>query len=693
MSLHFYYDPQEFRRGDIEQLAAYYETLLREAIKGPGSLAADLAMLDEAGLRQLVTGFNEAVGDRAACETLHGLFERLVDKVPERIAVTFKDEHITYRELNKRANRLARYLQGLGAASEQVIGVCIERSLEMIVAVLGILKAGAAYLPIDPSSPVERLKLIIDDANLSLLLTLTPFDTSPLKEGLDVVCITSDWARISEQSDRDPVADVADLNLAYVIYTSGSTGRPKGVMIQHRSVMNLIEALKESVYSQQGGSLQIGLSAPLAFDASVKQLIQLAEGHTLHILPEEVRLDGQSFRAYTASREIEALDSTPSQLSLVIRTAIEPSQESMDGFSMPGLMLLGGESLDQQLWHVLENDPRSTYVNVYGPTECTVDATAFRIQPGTEPGTIGRPLRNTRTYLLDRRFKLVAIGEPGELFIGGEGLARGYLNRPDLTAEKFLPDCFVKRPGERMYSTGDLACYTRDLNIKLIGRRDHQVKLRGYRIELGEIESILRQHPLIRDAVVTVREDTPGGKCLVAYIISKNRQSPPIDDMRIFLRKRLPDYMMPRVILPLSEFPLSRNGKIDRRTLPPPERIRPEPSTEFVAPSGEIEQAIAAIWKDVLSLEKIGVNDNFFDLGGHSLLLVQLHNKLRETLRKDVPMVELFRNPTVSLQARYFSQGERRDESLKNEVRRASVRRDAIDRKARLARERRRLHE
>lgn len=683
IKLAFYYDPRRFYEADVARVASYYDALVADAVRFPSKQLSDLRILNDSDIQELIrTSAPATLRHNGLC--LHEIFELQADLISDRIAIAYRDEQLSYGELNRRANQLAHYLITAGVEAEQLVGLCLERSVETMIGILGIFKAGAAYLPIDHSYPDDRLKFIVEDARLSAVLTVSNHEARDFCKHLKVIRLDTDWERIAAQSGRNPGKRTQDANLAYVIYTSGSTGSPKGVMIQHRSAVNLYEALKEAIYGNVAGNIRIGLNAPLTFDASVKQWIQLLDGRLLHILPEEARLDGARLLSYLQRRQIEVLDTTPSQLSLLLETGFELREK---GF--PFLILIGGEAVDGSLWKRLATAISS--FNVYGPTECTVDATIFEIKEGSDCGTIGRPLRNTQAYLLDHRLTPVAIGQAGELFLGGEGVARGYLHRPDLTGEKFLPNGFVGRPGRRMYKTGDLAVYSSDRNIKFLGRQDYQVKLRGYRIELGEIEAILRQHPAISDAAVIMQEDRPGDKRLAAYVSVASRRPVNVDDARTFLKDRLPDHMVPPSIIMLDKLPITRNGKVDRKALSSIKKGDRAVAAEIVSPSGELEHAIAAIWQEVLNVEKVGVKNNFFDLGGHSLLMVQLHRKLHESLGLEISMLELFSNPTVEMQARFAANRRANDISLESIRDAVAVRRDAMNRRADLTKKRNKL--
>ncbi|NCS09558.1 MAG: amino acid adenylation domain-containing protein, partial [Microcystis aeruginosa G13-07] len=446
---------------------------------------------------------------------------------------------------------------------DTLIGICLERSLEMIVGLLGILKAGGAYLPLDPEYPTERLLYMLQDAQVRVLLTQKHLIAGLPKHQSELVCLDTDWSFITQAQESNPCCEVQPENLAYAIYTSGSTGKPKGVMIQHSSVVNLAHGLHQAIYAHhQISPLRVSINASLAFDASVQQIIQLIYGHSLNIVPEKVRFDSHAMLSCLRQQKIDVLDCTPSQLRLLISVGL------LESDNHPQSVLVGGEAIDESMWATLAKAQNINFYNVYGPTECTVDSTIRLITANLKP-VIGRPIANVETYILDEYLQPVPVGVPGELHIGGAGLARGYLNHPELTSEKFIPHPFHQETESRLYKTGDLARYLPDGNIEYLGRIDNQVKIRGFRIELGEIESVLSQHNYVETTCVIAREDSPGIKRLVAYIVPPKNVTPSTSELRQFLKAKLPSYMIPNAFVILDALPLTANGKIDRRALPP----------------------------------------------------------------------------------------------------------------------------
>jgi amino acid adenylation domain-containing protein len=682
LDLVFGYDARVFDEAYVQQLAEKFETLVEAALAHPEATIEELEIVSAAEQQRVVFEWNNTERDYALEHTIHERFERQVRQSPDAVALVFQDEVLTFAELDASAAAVAQSLLLEGVVTETAVGVCIEPSLEMIVAVLGVLKAGGAYVPIDPRNPPRRIEELAQDAGVALVVTKDRVNRSASERRLDFETDTRPSDRAASSAQSSAKAE----NLAYVIYTSGSTGRPKGVMVQHRSVVNLAAALRDEAYADLEGRLRVGLSAPLAFDASVKQIVQLLSGHTLHILPEELRLDARKALDYIDRNAIDVLDCTPSQLKLLIAAGLNSSKRQT-----AKLILIGGEALDESAWSQLASNRSTQFFNVYGPTECTVDATWTvvtnglepneTIQPTTEP-SIGRPIPNTRAYILDQNLKPTGVHVTGELYLGGAGLARGYLNAPNLTAERFIPDALSGTQGARLYRTGDLARYTANRSITFIGRNDAQVKLRGHRIELGEIENALRQHDHVRDAVVVARADKSDTR-LVGYIVARNGNTtrdvtPDTTELRKHLSERLPEYMLPSFLVVLDELPLTRNGKVDLHALPAPETVKTAREENYLAPRNDIENAITRVWQDALGLERVGVNDNFFDAGGHSLLMVQVHNKLSEMFDKQISIVEMFAKPTISALAEHFNDTKGHKPTFAKVMDRAARRRHAV---------------
>jgi len=634
------YNTDLFDAATIERMAKHFERLLNSIVLNPQQPISQLPMLTEVEQQQLLFEWNNTQADYPLDKCIHQLFEEQVERTPDNIAVVFEDQQLNYRELNARANQLAHYLQNLGVGPDVLVGICVERSLEMMVGLLGILKAGGGYLPIDPEYPTERLLYILQDAQVRVLLTQKHLIAGLPKHQSELVCLDTDWSFTTQAQESNPGCEVQPENLAYAIYTSGSTGEPKGVMIQHSSVVNLAHGLHQAIYAHhQISPLRVSINGSLAFDTSVKQIIQLIYGHSLNIVPEKVRLDGHAMLSYLRQQKIDVLDCTPSQLRLLISVGL------LDSDNHPQSVLVGGEAIDESMWATLAKAQNINFYNVYGPTECTVDTTICLITANLKP-VIGRPIANVQTYILDEYLQPVPVGVPGELHIGGAGLARGYLNCPELTNEKFISHPFHQTTESRLYKTGDLARYLPDGNIEYLGRIDNQVKIRGFRIELGEIEAVLSQHNYVETTCVTAREDSPGIKRLVAYIVPPKNVTPSTNELRQFLKARLPDYMIPSAFVTLETLPLTPNGKLDHRALPEP-NLRGEIELNFVAPRNLEEEILATIWSQVLRVEPVGIYDNFFELGGDSILTIQIITRARKAGLELTPK-QLFTHQSIA---------------------------------------------
>jgi len=623
------YDRNAMDRETVQGLADGYVRLLESMVAASGTRLRDLPLLGEAQRNAMIErGRGETIA--LPRQGLHKLFEEQVERSPDAVAVVFEDQQLTYGQLNARANQLAHHLRGLGVKPDTLVAICVERSLEMVIGLLGILKAGGAYVPLDPGYPEERLAFMLEDTDAPVLVTQAHLTERMPETKSRTVCIDSGWSEIDICAATNPPNVTSALNLAYCIYTSGSTGRPKGVGVEHSSVVNLWGGLGEVVYTSLPPQARIGCNAAIYFDASVQYLCQSLNGNALVLMSEAVRRDPMAMVDWLHRQRIDAFDCTPKQLELLCQNGLLEDPKAR-------LVVVGGEAVDPNLWQLIQAS-KLRAVNVYGPTECTVDATWMPFH-GQRPA-IGRPIANTQVYLLDECCQPVAIGVAGEICIAGAGLARGYLNRPDLTAEKFVPDPFGE-PGTRMYKTGDLARYLPDGNIEFLGRIDHQVKIRGFRIELGEIEEALRGCEGVREAVAQAREDEPGDKRLVAYVVPMSGAIS-VADLRNRLSAFLPEYMVPAAWVFLDALPLNSNGKIDHKALPAPELSRDGLDVDYVAPRNSIEELLAGIWAKVLKVERIGVHDNFFALGGHSLLAMQVVSRIRTALNTDLPLRVLF---------------------------------------------------
>ncbi|HEY9830739.1 MAG TPA: amino acid adenylation domain-containing protein [Stenomitos sp.] len=634
------YNSDLFDEVTIARMSRHFQTLLEAIAANPNQTISELPLLTQVERHQLLFEWNNTTTEYPGDKCIHQLFEQQVELTPDAIAVVFEDKQWTYLQLNQRANKIAHYLQTLGVEPEVLVGICVERSLEMIVGLFGIFKAGAAYVPLDPAYPKDRLSHMLLDSQVSVVLTTEKLVAQLPEHTAPVVCLDTDWDVIEQMSEENPLSNVQAHNLAYVIYTSGSTGKPKGITIEHRSVLNLATGLHQAIYAHyQDSQLRVSVNGSLSFDTSVKQIIQLLYGHTLEIVPQAVRFDGNALLSFLQKHKIDVFDCTPSQLEVLIAAGMLASQ------SAPKAVLVGGEKIDSSTWLALRTSENINFYNVYGPTECTVDATVCLVKMAGSKPVIGRPIANTQIYILDRHLQPVGVGVAGELYIGGHALARGYLNRPDLTSEKFIPNPFNNQPGSRLYKTGDKARYLPDGNIEFLGRIDHQVKIRGFRIELGEIEAALASHFSVQETVVVAREDIPGRKYLAAYIVSKGSNAPTLRELRGFLKQILPDYMIPGAFVILDALPLTPNGKVDRKALPIPPASND--SDRLVLPRTSNEEILAGIWKDVLGLKLVGIHDNFFELGGDSIISIQIIARTHQA-NLHLTVKDLFQHQTIA---------------------------------------------
>jgi amino acid adenylation domain-containing protein len=649
-----HYDANLFRGEDIRRLAGQWQTLLESVVRDPEAAICELEIVSAAERRQLLVEFNDTKSDFPKDKCIQQLFEQQVERTPDNVAVVFEDRQLTYDQLNARANQLAYYLRTLGVGPEVLVGICLERSLEMVIGLLAILKAGGAYVPLDPAYPKERLAAMLEDTQAPVLLTQQRLmaeliedngdsRSSSLNSRIHVVCLDTEWEAIAQESEENGVGSATARNAAYVIYTSGSTGQPKGVMIEHRGLSNTLKWLTDIL--ELSAKDRCLLKTPLTFDAAGREIFPtLLAGGSLVIAEANGHRDCRYLAEIIRNQRISILHSVPSLLRLLME---EPA---LAGAVALRAVMCGGEALPPQVVMRFQRRSGATLYNVYGPTEAIIDSTYWLCEGVGAHSTIaiGRPIPNARMYILDEALRPLPLGVPGNLYIGGVSLARGYLNRPELTAEKFVPNPFSEEPGARLYKTGDLARYLPDGNIEFLGRADYQVKIRGFRIELGEIEAALDQHPAVREAVVLTREDTPGEKRLVAYVVAERESRAAANDLRSFLKEKLPEHMVPALFVLLDALPLTPNGKVDRRALPAPDRTRPELEKAFVAPRTPTEELLSEIWAQVLDIERVGIHDNFFDLGGHSLLATQIVSRIREAFQVELPLRRLFEVPTVA---------------------------------------------
>jgi len=669
------YNTDLFDDATIARMARHFQTLLEAIAANPIQPISELPLLTEAERHQLLFEWNNTFAKYPQDKCIHQLFEEQVELTPDAVALVFEGTQLTYRELNARANQLAHYLLSLGVEPEVLVGICVERSLEMVVGLLGILKAGGAYVPLDPAYPSERLAFMLEDSAVPVLLTQQRLVDGLPQHEAQVVCLDTQWEIIAQYSSENTACGVNASNLAYVVYTSGSTGKPKGVTIQHRSLVNYTTAVSIEYEIEKCDSEALLRSADrilqfssISFDASAEEIYTcLIEGATL-VLRTDSMLDSIGiFLQKCRDWEITVL-ALPTAYWHELTAIL-----SKENFALPPslrLVSIGGEKALPERWKtwIERVGQQVRLVNIYGPTEATVGTTICELSaanPALTEVPIGRPIRNVQTYILDQNQQSVPIGVPGELHIGGDGLARGYLNRPDLTQEKFISNPFSNEPGERLYKTGDKARYLPDGNIEYLGRIDNQVKIRGFRIELGEIEAMLAQHPDVREAVVVVREDIPGHKSLVSYLVPHQNPAPTVNQLRDFLKQKLPNYMVPSTFVMLEALPLTPNGKVDHKSLPAPDLNSLLQKSDFVAPGTPTEELVASIWAKVLGVEQVGINDNFFELGGHSLLATQLLSQVSDTCGVELPLSKLFEAPTVASISNYIEAISWASQSLK----------------------------
>ncbi|MEG4530220.1 amino acid adenylation domain-containing protein [Microcoleus sp. D2_18a_D3] len=649
------YSEDLFDASTARRIAGHFLTLLESIAANPEQRISTLPMLTKPEQQQLLFEWNNTQSEIPKNQCVHELFEAQAERTPDAIAVVFKNEYLTYLELNKKANNLASYLQKIGVNREVLVGIYVERSLEMMVGLLGILKAGGAYVPLDPAYPPERLGFMLEDAKISVLLTQKKLLETLPKNSASLVFLDADWEGIS--SCDEPVVGLQNSsNLAYVIYTSGSTGKPKGVQISHASAVNFLSSMRQQL-AIADRDVWLAVTS-LSFDiAALELFLPITTGSRVVVASREVASNGEKLLETLTNSGATVMQATPASWKMLLAAGWQGNNQLK--------ILCGGEALPRQLANQLLLRGAAVW-NLYGPTETTIWSTLYQVDGKDESVSIGRPIANTQIFILDRYLMPVPVGVFGELHIGGAGLSRGYLNRPELTAEKFIPNpfaedgihaSFILHPSslilsERLYKTGDLARYLPDGNIEFMGRSDHQVKVRGFRIELGEIEAVLSQYPAVREAIALVREDNPGDQRLVAYIVAnselKTQDSELINDLRCYLKQKLPQYMMPSAFVLLEAMPLTPNGKIDRRSLPAPNKNTAEFESNFAEPRTPDEQLIAEIWAEVLGLERVGLHDNFFELGGHSLLATQAISRLREAFQIEVPLRSLFESPTVA---------------------------------------------
>ncbi|MEA5627145.1 amino acid adenylation domain-containing protein [Nostoc sp. UHCC 0251] len=642
LSVRISYDTSRFADDTIKRMLGHLQVLLEVITENPGQKLDNLPLLTPAERHQLLVEWNNTKTEYPQDRCLHELFESQVEKTPDAVAVVFRKQQLTYRELNNRANQLAYHLQTLGVAPEVLVGICVNRSLEMMVGLLGILKAGGAYIPLDPTYPPERLAYMLADSQLPILLTQKQLLEKLPEHQAQIICLDEDWQNFANYPHNNLNSKVKSDNLAYIIYTSGSTGKPKGTMIIHSGMVNYLSWCTKTYNVADGEGSTVNSS--IGFDATITSLFSpLLVGRKVVLLPEEDEIE-ELRKALCSGTKFSLVKITPAHLEILSHLlANEQVNIQTQAF------IIGGEALSEKVtsfWR--QKVPSTKLINEYGPTETVVGCCIYEVEKESYPGgniPIGRPIANTELYILDRHLQPVPIGVVGELYIGGAGVARGYLNRPELTSERFIDNPLNQ---SKLYKTGDLARYLLDGNIEYVGRIDHQVKIRGFRIELGEIEALIAQHPNVASTTVIAREDKPGDKKLVAYIVPEKSQVFSSNKLHQFLQEKVPHYLIPSAFVQLDILPLTPNGKVDRKALPAPNNSEIYASHDFVAPRNEIELQLTQIWEDILNLRPIGVKDNFFNLGGHSLLVVRLMAQIQQHFDINLPLATILQNPTIA---------------------------------------------
>ncbi len=646
------YSTELFDPSTIARMIEHFENLLYAIVANPQTRLSELTFLSATERHQLLVEWS---GTQTSCEEtldternlcIHQLFADQAERTPDAVAIVFEDKQLTYGELNQRANQVANYLQFLGIPPEALIGICMECCLEMIVGILGILKAGGAYVPLDPAYPQERLAFMLADAQVSILLTQQQLVQNLPAHSAKVICLDSDWQIIQQHSQTNPQPNPAAL--AYIIYTSGTTSQPKGVMVAHSSLVNAYFAWEEAYELRSLATAHLQM-ASFSFDVFAGNLVRaLCSGAKLVLCPRDLLLAPAELYQLMRQQKIDCADFVPA----VLRNLCKYLQQTGQSLDFMQLLIVGSDT-----WYVQEHQAiqslcgvNTRLIHCYGVTEATIDTTYFQNTIADLSGNrlvpIGRPFARQQVYILDSYLQPVPIGVPGELHIGGAGLANGYYQRPDLTAQKFIPHPFAET-SQRLYKTGDIARYLPNGDIEYLGRIDHQVKIRGFRVELAEVESILSRHPEIEAALAVVREDQPGDKRLVAYVVPADKSNLSISSLRQFLKEKLPNYMVPSAFVMLDCLPVSANGKIDRRALPIPDSIRPELEATFVAAQNAVEAALAQIWSEVLGVKQVGIYDNFFELGGDSILSIQVVGKANQQGLQVTPK-QLFQSQTIA---------------------------------------------
>jgi amino acid adenylation domain-containing protein len=657
------YNTDLFDAPTVTRMGSHFEQLLEAVVSNPDEQVSRLRLLTDAERERLLFEWNDTQVEYESTKCIIEVFQQQAKRTPEAVALISKDERLSYRELNERANKVAHYLQWLGTGPETLVGVCLPRSTDTIVAILGVLKSGGAYVPLASQQPPERLSFMLADAGVKLLLTEKHLLPELRIQETRIVNLHSEWPAIEKESPENPESRVFADNPAYLIYTSGSTGRPKGVVVSHRNLVH--STLARFAYYKEPVTSFL-LLPPLAFDSSVAGLFwTLSQGGMLVIPEEDSRHDPAHLAELISRHSVSHLLSLPALYELLLREVGASLLTSLR------TVIVAGESCPAELVdRHLATLPQAALFNEYGPTEATVWSSVHHCSSpvGSRSVPIGRPVANTKIYLLDPQLQPVPIGVTAEVYIGGEGLARGYLHHPALTAERFVPDPFTTKPGARLYKTGDLARFLAGGNIEYAGRNDSQVKIRGYRIESSEIELALAQHPDVGEAVVLANENMSGDKRLTAYVVSRRAGAASAKELKEFLKEKLPEYMLPASFVLLDCLPLTSTGKVDRTALSADE-IEIETEDDYLAPRTAVEEVLAGIFSEMLSLERVGINGNFFDLGGHSLIATQVVSRVRAALEVELPLRNLFTAPTVAGLAAVILENETERERIEHTAR------------------------
>jgi len=682
----FWFNEATLTKEDVERIREQFLLALNDIVSGQADSVSDISILPETERRKVLVEWNDTAVDYNRDLCLQDIFESQVERTPENVAVVYESQQLTYRELNSRANQLAHYLKKLGVGPEVPVGLFMERSVELVVGIYGIIKAGGAYVPLDPEYPTERVAFMLEDTQVPVLLTQDHLTADLPEHNAHVIRLDTEWGKVAQEPADKPVSGTEPANLAYIIYTSGSTGKPKGVMNEHRGIVNRLFWMQDEF--QLNEKDRVLQKTPFSFDVSVWEFFwPLQVGARLVVCRPGGHRDSDYLVSLIIEQQITTMHFVPSMLQIFLE---EKGVENCIGIKR---VICSGEALPYELQKRFFERLNTELHNLYGPTEAAVDVTYWRCRDRSDRRIvpIGFPVANTQMYILDGRLQPVPVGCTGELHIGGVQVARGYLNRSELTAEKFIPDPFSREPGDRLYKTGDLSRYMPDGSIEYLGRTDFQVKIRGLRIELGEIESLLLELDDISQCAVMLREDRAGDKRLAAYLVFEPGREATSAELRKFLLAKLPDYMVPHHFVKLDTMPLSSNGKTDRRALPKPEVDR-STDESYVAPRNKGENVIAGIWQDLLDVANVGINDSFFDLGGHSLLVVKMLRRLKKSFTEDLTIVDLFQYPTIATLAEFLNKKHSRQPVFADTRQLANKQIASLQRRRRAAMARRKSH-